>query len=80
MEFHVNQIRDTRERISIKHLKSLDIVQREIHKIMPNDLSETYKAKVTDEKIGQEDEVDRSDREEQQDGEAPSKDQLSSME
>lgn len=27
MEFKVTQIRDTRERISIKHIKSLDIVE-----------------------------------------------------
>ena len=39
MEFQVTQIRDTRERIGIKHLKSLDIVQREINRIMPNDLT-----------------------------------------
>lgn len=39
MEYQVTQIRDTRERISIKHLKSLDIVQREINRIMPNDLT-----------------------------------------
>jgi hypothetical protein len=39
MEYQVNQIKDTRERISLKHLKSLDIVQREINKIMPNDLT-----------------------------------------
>jgi len=40
MEFQVNQIKDTRERITMKHIKSLDIVQREIDKIMPNELSE----------------------------------------
>ena len=39
MEYHVTQIKDTRERIGIKHIKSLDIVQREINKIMPNDLT-----------------------------------------
>lgn len=39
MEYHITQIRDTRERIGIKHIKSLDIVQREINKIMPNDLT-----------------------------------------
>lgn len=39
MEFQVNQIKDTRERITMKHIKSLDIVQREIDKIMPNELS-----------------------------------------
>jgi len=41
MEFRVTQIRDTRERISIKHIKSLDIVEKEIHRIMPNSLTET---------------------------------------
>jgi len=39
MEFQVNQMKDTRERITMKHIKSLDIVQREIDKIMPNELS-----------------------------------------
>ena len=41
MEFRVTQIRDTRERISIKHIKSLDIVEKEVHRIMPNSLTET---------------------------------------
>ena len=39
MESHINQIRDTRERIEIKHLKFSDIAQREFNKIMPNDLT-----------------------------------------
>lgn len=39
MEYQVSQIRDTRERISMKHIKSLDIVQREVNRIMPNELS-----------------------------------------
>jgi hypothetical protein len=30
----------TRERISIKHLKGLDLVQREFNKIMPNNLTQ----------------------------------------
>ena len=41
MEFRVTQIRDTRERISIKHIKGLDYVEREFNRIMPNSLSET---------------------------------------
>lgn len=41
MEFKVTQIRDTRERISIKHIKSLDIVEKEVHRIMPNSLTES---------------------------------------
>ena len=40
MEFKMNQIWDTRERISLKHIKSLDIVEKEIHWIMPNSLTE----------------------------------------
>ncbi len=41
MEYKITQIRDTRERISLKHIKSLDIVEREIHRIMPNSLTES---------------------------------------
>jgi len=41
MEYKVNQIRDTRERISLKHIKSMDIVEKEIHRIMPNSLTES---------------------------------------
>lgn len=41
MEFRVTQIRDTRERISIKHIKGLDYVEREFNRIMPNSLTET---------------------------------------
>lgn len=41
MEFRVTQIRDTRERISLKHIKSLDIVEKEIHRIMPNSLTKS---------------------------------------
>ena len=39
MEQQINQIKDTRERIEIKHLKFSDIAQREFDKIMPNDLT-----------------------------------------
>ena len=39
MEAQINQIKDTRERIEIKHLKFSDIAQREFDKIMPNDLT-----------------------------------------
>lgn len=35
-------MRDTRERIEIKHLKFSDIAQREFNKIMPNDLTQKY--------------------------------------
>ena len=35
MESQINHIRDTRERIEIKHLKFSDIAQREFNKIMP---------------------------------------------
>lgn len=40
MEYHVAQIKDTRERISLKHIKSLDIVKQEVERIMPSDLSQ----------------------------------------
>jgi riboflavin synthase alpha subunit len=35
MEFQVSLIRNTRERISIQHIKSLDIVAHEVNRIMP---------------------------------------------
>jgi len=41
MEFKITQIRDTRERISLKHIKSLDIVEKFVHKVMPNSLTES---------------------------------------
>ena len=41
MEFKINQIKDTRERISLKHIKSLDIVEKEIDRIMPNSLTKS---------------------------------------
>lgn len=46
MESHINQIRDTRERIEIKHLKFSDIAQREFNKIMPNDLTQSVSRSV----------------------------------
>ena len=46
MESQINQIRDTGERIEIKHLKFSDIAQREFNKIMPNDLTQTYSRSV----------------------------------
>ena len=46
MESQINQIRDTRERIEIKHLKFSDIAQREFDKIMPNDLTQTFSRSV----------------------------------
>ena len=46
MESQINHIRDTRERIEIKHLKFSDIAQREFNKIMPNDLTQTYSRSV----------------------------------
>ena len=42
MESPIHHIRDTRERIEIKHLKFSDIAQREFDKIMPNDLTQTF--------------------------------------
>ena len=46
MESQINQMRDTRERIEIKHLKFSDIAQREFDKIMPNDLTQTFSKSV----------------------------------
>ena len=46
MESQINQMRDTRERIEIKHLKFSDIAQREFNKIMPNDLTQKYSRSV----------------------------------
>lgn len=39
MEYQVAQIKDTRDRISIQHIKSLDIVSKEVERIMPQNLS-----------------------------------------
>ena len=39
MEWQVRKIKDTRERISMKHIKSLDLVEKEVNRIMPPDLS-----------------------------------------
>ena len=41
MEFKVKQISDTRERIGLKHIKSLYIVEKEIDRIMPNSLTQS---------------------------------------
>eukprot|EP00347_Sterkiella_histriomuscorum_P016966 403351170 len=41
MEFKLTQIKDTRERIGIKHIKSLDIVEKFVDKVMPSNLSQT---------------------------------------
>lgn len=38
LEFHVNLIKDTRERIGLRHIKSLDIVSKEIDSLMPDNL------------------------------------------
>lgn len=35
MEYQVSQLKDTRERLSLKHIKSLDIITREVDRIMP---------------------------------------------
>jgi len=40
MEFKVKQVQETREKIQIRHIKGLDIVENEVHRIMPNDLTE----------------------------------------
>ena len=45
MEQQINNIKDARERIEIKHLKFSDIAQREFDKIMPNDLTQSIKLK-----------------------------------
>lgn len=35
MEYQVSQLKDTRERLSLKHIKSLDIITKEVDRIMP---------------------------------------------
>ena len=40
MEYQVAQIKDTRDRISMQHIKSLDIVSKEVERIMPQNLSQ----------------------------------------
>jgi len=39
MEWQVRKIKDTRERMGMKHIKSLDLVEKEVNRIMPPDLS-----------------------------------------
>lgn len=38
MESHMRKLKDTRERISMKHIKSLDLLAREVDRIMPAEL------------------------------------------
>ncbi|CDW72116.1 UNKNOWN [Stylonychia lemnae] len=52
MEYKITQIRDTRERISLKHIKSLDIVEKFVHKVMPNNLTDSQ-IKINKSKIEQ---------------------------
>ena len=40
MEFKVKQVADTREKMQLRHIKGLDIVQNEVNRIMPNSLTE----------------------------------------
>lgn len=38
MESQMRKLKDTRERISMKHIKSLDLLAREVDRIMPAEL------------------------------------------
>lgn len=40
MEFKVKQVQDTREKMQLRHIKGLDIVQSEVNRIMPNSLTD----------------------------------------
>jgi hypothetical protein len=40
MEFKVKQVQDTREKIQIRHIKGMDIMENEVHRIMPNSLTQ----------------------------------------
>ena len=40
MEYKVKQVVDTREKMQLRHIKGLDIVQNEVNRIMPNSLTE----------------------------------------
>ena len=42
MEFKVKQVQDTREKMQLRHIKGLDIVQNEVNRIMPNNLTEKW--------------------------------------
>ena len=42
MEFKVKQVQDTREKMQLRHIKGLDIVQNEVNRIMPNSLTEQW--------------------------------------
>ena len=39
MEYKVKLVQETREKIQLRHIKGLDIVQNEVNRIMPNNLS-----------------------------------------
>lgn len=48
MEFKVKQVQDTREKMQLRHIKGLDIVQSEVNRIMPNSLTDKdLKANLT---------------------------------
>ena len=53
MEYQVAQIKDTRDRISMAHIKSLDIVSKEVERIMPQNLSQIGSEQDNDEEIDQ---------------------------
>lgn len=38
MEYHVRKIKDTRDRLTMKHIKSLDLVEKEVNRVMPCDI------------------------------------------
>ena len=49
MEYQVRKIKDTRETIYMKHIKSLDLVEKEVNRIMPPDLSNQQHRQLLDE-------------------------------
>lgn len=39
MEYKVKLVQETREKIQLRHIKGLDIVENEVNRIMPNNLA-----------------------------------------
>ena len=62
MEFKVKQVQETREKIQIRHIKGLDIVENEVHRIMPNDLTEEEFLKNIDDPLEEQKKVEQIKR------------------
>ena len=56
MEYRVNLIKETREKLQFKHIKSLNHVEIEVNKVLPNSLSE---AEIYQEVLAGQSSIDR---------------------